>query len=171
MKKIIAEAEFSDGQLNEISALSQKTGLCKQTVRILYGRGIDTADKISAFIHAGKERFLSPFLMSGMKEAVELITRARDEEWSVAIYGDYDADGVCASTVLCRALAEFGINAVVYVPERRNGYGLNENSIDEIFEEFFPQLFITVDCGISNAREVEYIKEQGAEIIVTDHHE
>lgn len=171
MKKIIAEAEFSDGQLNEITALSRKTGLCTQTVRILYGRGIDTADKINGFIHAGKERFLSPFLMSGMKEAVELITRARDEEWSVAIYGDYDADGVCASTVLCRALAEFGINAVVYVPERRNGYGLNENSIDEIFEEFFPQLFITVDCGISNAREVEYIKEQGAEVIVTDHHE
>ncbi|MCM1439217.1 MAG: single-stranded-DNA-specific exonuclease RecJ [Roseburia sp.] len=171
MKKIIAEAEFSDGQLKEIAALAQKAGLCEQTVRILYGRGIDTADKISAFIHAGKERFLSPFLMSGMKEAVQLITRARDEEWSVAIYGDYDADGVCASTVLCRALAEFGINAAVYVPERRNGYGLNTGSIDEIFEEFFPQLFITVDCGISNAREVEYIKEQGAEVIVTDHHE
>ena len=136
MKKIIAEAEFSDGQLNEITALSRKTGLCTQTVRILYGRGIDTAAKINGFNHAGKERFLSPFLMSGMKEAVELITRARDEEWSVAIYGDYDADGVCASTVLCRALAEFGINAVVYVPERRNGYGLNENSIDEIFEEW-----------------------------------
>ena len=171
MKKIIAEAEFSDGQLKQISELSRLTGLIELTVRILYGRGIDTADKIHGFIHAGKSRFLSPFLMSGMKEAVELITRARDEEWSVAIYGDYDADGICASTVLCRALAEFGINAVVYVPERRNGYGLNETSIDDIFEEFFPQLFITVDCGISNAREVEYIKEQGAEVIVTDHHE
>lgn len=171
MKKIIAEAEFSAGQLNEIAALSQKTGLCEQTVRILYGRGVDTADKIKGFINAGKERFLSPLLMSGMKEAVELITRARDEEWAVAIYGDYDADGVCASTVLCRALSEFGINAVVFVPERRNGYGLSESAIDDIFEEYFPQLFITVDCGISNAREVEYIKEQGAEVIVTDHHE
>lgn len=171
MKKIIAESVFTEGQLNEIYALSSETGLCEQTVRILYGRGIDTADKISAFIHAGKERFLSPFLMSGMKAAVELITRARDEDWSVAIYGDYDADGICASTILCRALAEFGINALVYVPERRNGYGLNIDSIDEIFEEFFPQLFITVDCGISNAREVDYIKEQGAEVIVTDHHE
>ena len=70
MKKIIAEAEFSDGQLNEISRLSQLTGLSELTVRILYGRGIDTADKIKGFIHAGKERFLSPFLMSGMKEAV-----------------------------------------------------------------------------------------------------
>lgn len=171
MKKIIAEAEYTAEQLNKITALSEECGLCQETVSILYGRGIDTADKINGFIHPGRSRFLSPFLMSGMKEAVELITRARDEEWSVAIYGDYDADGICASTILCRALSDFGIQATVYVPERINGYGLNVRSIDEIFEEYFPQLFITVDCGISNAQEVEYIKEQGAEVIVTDHHE
>ena len=171
MKKIIAEADFTAEQLNIISALSAQTGLSSVTVKILYGRGIDTADKIKCFINPGKHRFINPLLMSGMKEAVELITRARDEEWSVVIYGDYDADGVCASTILCRCLADFGINAEVYIPERKNGYGLNVNSIDDIFEEYFPQLFITVDCGISNADEVEYIKEQGAEVIVTDHHE
>lgn len=171
MKKIIAEAEFTAQQNGDIAALSKTTGLCEETVRILYGRGIDTEDKIKAFIHPGKHAFLSPFLMSGMKEAVDLITRARQEEWSVVVYGDYDADGVCASTIMCRALADFGVSACVFVPERRNGYGLNVQSIDEIFEEYFPQLFITVDCGISNAQEVEYIKEQGAEVIVTDHHE
>ncbi|MDE6791304.1 MAG: DHH family phosphoesterase, partial [Clostridia bacterium] len=171
MKKIIAEAEFTAQQNDDIAALSRTTGLCVETVRILYGRGIDTEDKIKAFIHPGKHAFLSPFLMSGMKEAVDLITRARQEEWSVVVYGDYDADGVCASTIMCRALADFGVTACVFVPERRNGYGLNVQSIDEIFEEYFPQLFITVDCGISNAQEVEYIKEQGAEVIVTDHHE
>ncbi|MDE6373880.1 MAG: DHH family phosphoesterase, partial [Clostridia bacterium] len=156
MKKIIAEAEFTAEQLNNITALSSECGLCEETVRILYGRGIDSVDKINGFIHPGRDRFLNPFLMKGMREAVALITRARDEDWSVAIYGDYDADGICASTILCRALADFGIQAAVYVPERINGYGLNVNSIDEIFEEYFPQLFITVDCGISNAREVEY---------------
>ena len=171
MKKIINEAEFSAEQLNNITVLSEKTGLCVETVKILCGRGVDTADKIKAFINPGKDKFLSPMLMSGMKQAVELIARARDEEWSVVIYGDYDADGVCASTVLCRALAVYGIEAQVFVPERKNGYGLNVNSIDDIFDEYFPQLFITVDCGISNAQEVEYIKEQGAEVIVTDHHE
>lgn len=171
MKKIISEVEFSTEQLRNIDVLSEKTGLCVETVKILYGRGVDTADKIEAFLNPGKDKFLSPMLMSGMRQAVEMISRARDEEWSVVIYGDYDADGVCASTVLCRALAVFGIEAQVFVPERKNGYGLNINSIDEIFEEYFPQLFITVDCGISNAQEVEYIKEQGAEVIVTDHHE
>ncbi len=171
MKKIIAEAEFTAEQLNIITELTAATGLCEQTVRILVGRGVDTAEKIDGFIHAGRQRFLSPFLMSGMKRAVELITRAREEDWSVAVYGDYDADGICASAILTRALADFGIDVVTFVPERKNGYGLSVEALDEIFEEYFPQLFITVDCGISNAQEVEYIKEQGAEVIVTDHHE
>lgn len=171
MKRIISEAEFSAEQLNEISALAEETGLCNQTVKILYGRGIDTKDKIAAFLSPGKDKFLNPFLMSGMREAVEMLKRAREEQWSVAVYGDYDADGVCALTIMRRALQDFGIDALVYVPERKNGYGLNIAALDEIFEEYFPQLIITVDCGISNAEEVEYIKEQGAEVIVTDHHE
>ena len=171
MKSVKKEAEFTAEQLNIINELAAVTGLCEQTVAILYGRGIDTADKIEGFMNPSKKRFLNPFLMSGMKEAVALLTRARDEDWSVVVYGDYDADGICASTVMVRALADFGINAYVYVPERTQGYGLNIEAIDNIFEEWFPQLFITVDCGISNAKEVEYIKEQGAEVIITDHHE
>lgn len=171
MKRIVNEAQFTCEQAAEISALAEKSGLCNQTVSILYGRGFDTEDKIKTFLHPSKEQFLSPFLMKGMKEAVELITRARDEEWSVVVFGDYDADGVCASTVMCRALADFGIEANVYIPERKDGYGMGVAAIDSIFDEYFPQLFITVDCGISNYDEVEYIKEQGAEVIVTDHHE
>ncbi len=171
MKKIKREAELTAEQLNTVRSLARSTGLCFQTVAILYGRGVDTVEKISAFMHPSGRRLLDPFLMSGMAEAKRLITRARDEEWEVVVYGDYDADGVSASTIMIRSLADFGINARVFIPERRNGYGLNIPSIDEIFEEYCPQLFITVDCGISNATEVEYIKEQGAEVIITDHHE
>lgn len=171
MKKILPECEFSPEQLNTIRALASRTGLCPETVGILYGRGIDSDDKIKKFLHPSKEHFLSPFLMNGMREAVSLITRARDEGWQVVVYGDYDADGICASTIMRGVLEDFGIDPVVYVPERTSGYGLGTAAIDAIFEEYFPQLFITVDCGISNAEEVEYIKEQGAEVIVTDHHE
>jgi len=171
MKRILREAEFTAGQKSQISALARECGLCYDTISILFGRGFDDKNKIEAYLHPSKEQFLSPFLMSGMKEAVELITRARDEGWSVVIYGDYDADGVCASSIMRRGLADFGVEAMAYVPERKCGYGMNTSSIDMIFEEYFPQLFITVDCGISNAAEVEYIKEQGAEVIVTDHHE
>ncbi|MDE6597499.1 MAG: single-stranded-DNA-specific exonuclease RecJ [Clostridia bacterium] len=171
MKRLVPEFNFSAEQLNTVKKLAQECGLLEDTVKILYGRGVDNKDKILNFIHPSRAHFISPFKMSGMKEAVELLTRARDEEWAVAVYGDYDADGVCAATIMCNALKDFGIEPAVFIPERRDGYGLSEGAIDAIFDEFFPQLFITVDCGISCAEEVEYIKEQGAEVIVTDHHE
>ena len=171
MKKIVNEFEFSEQQYAEISALALSCGLCRQTVELLYGRGVDTTDKIKAYLNPSKEQFLSPFLMKGMKEAVSLITLARDEGWSVVVFGDYDADGICATTIMCRALADFGIDSYAYIPERKDGYGMGVQAIDYIFDEYCPQLIITVDCGISNAKEVEYVKEQGAEIIVTDHHE
>lgn len=171
MKKIAPEYVFSEEQLNTVKKLSAECGLMEDTVKILYGRGIDDALKISHFIHPSRAHFISPFKMQGMEETVSLITRARDEGWTVVVYGDYDADGVCASTIMSRCLRDFGIDPVVYIPERREGYGLNTGAIDSIFDEWFPQLFITVDCGISCAEEVDYIKEQGAEVIVTDHHE
>lgn len=171
MKRILAEYEFSDEQLNTVSELAKACGLCEETVKILYGRGIRTRTEINDFLHPSKARFISPFKMQGMREAVELITLARDEEWTVVVYGDYDADGICASTIMAKVLRDFGIEPYVCVPERRNGYGLSVGLIDEIFEEYCPELIITVDCGISGADEVRYIQEQGAEVIITDHHE
>ncbi|MGN1234408.1 MAG: DHHA1 domain-containing protein, partial [Christensenellaceae bacterium] len=76
-----------------------------------------------------------------------------------------------ALTIMHYALRAYGIEPVLYIPERKDGYGLNIDAIDRIFDEVMPELFITVDCGISNAAEVRYAKECGAEVIVTDHHE
>ncbi|MBE7088641.1 MAG: single-stranded-DNA-specific exonuclease RecJ, partial [Clostridiales bacterium] len=171
MKRILPEFSCSAQQYNLIKSLAADCKLTEETVKILYGRGIDSKEKINKFINPSKSRFISPFKMQGMQQAVELLTVAKNEGWTVAVYGDYDADGICAATIMAGGLKDFGINPVVFVPERKNGYGLSVSAIDEIFEEYFPQLFITVDCGISNAKEVEYIKEQGAEVIVTDHHE
>ena len=171
MKKLVPAYSFTAEQLHIISSLALATGLTEDTVRILYARGVDTAEKMRRFMHASKENFLSPFLMKGMKEAVEMITQARDEGKTVAVFGDYDADGICASTIMYHALRAFGIDAHVYIPERTDGYGLSIDFIDRIFEECNPELFITVDCGISNAKEAQYIYELGSDVIVTDHHE
>ena len=171
MKRILQEFEFSEQQLNSVRTLARECGLCEDTVKILYGRGVRDKESIYSFMHPSKSHFISPFKMSGMREAVDLITRARDEEWDVLVYGDYDADGICASTIMGGVLRDFGLNPMVLVPERANGYGLSTELLDGLFEEFFPQLVITVDCGISCAQEVEYLKEMGAEVIVTDHHE
>ncbi len=171
MKKIIPEYSFSAEQLNSISVLAKETGLTEEIVRILYARGVDDGEKIRRFMNPSARNFLSPFLMRGMQEAVELLTQARAEGRTVAVFGDYDADGVCASAIMYHALRDFGIDAHVYVPERADGYGLSEEVVDRIFEDCNPELFITVDCGISCAKEAQYIYELGSDVIVTDHHE
>ncbi len=171
MKKLVPEYAFTAEQLNIISDLAFQTGLTEQITRILYARGVDSAEKIARFMRPSKKNFLSPFLMRGMEEAVRMLTEARDEGKSVAVFGDYDADGVCASAIMYHALKEFGIEAHIYIPERADGYGLSIEAIDRIFEECNPELFITVDCGISCAKEAQYIYELGSDVIVTDHHE
>ena len=171
MKKIVSEYSFSAEQLNIIADLANASGYTEHITRILYARGIDTVEKIRRFMRPSRKNFLSPFLMKGMREAVEMITQARDEGKTVAVFGDYDADGVCASAIMYHALKDFGIDAYVYVPERADGYGLSEEAVDKIFEDCNPELFITVDCGISCAQEAQYIYELGCDVIVTDHHE
>ncbi|MBQ3220416.1 MAG: single-stranded-DNA-specific exonuclease RecJ [Clostridia bacterium] len=171
MKKIVPEYTFSAEQLNRISVLSKETGLTEQVTRVLYARGIDDVGKIRRFMQPSRRNFLSPFLMKGMQEAVDMITSARDEGKTVAVFGDYDADGICASAIMYYALKEFGIEPHIYVPERADGYGLSVEAIDRIFDECNPELFITVDCGISCADEAQYIYELGSDVIVTDHHE
>ena len=171
MKKIVPEYAFGQEQLNIVSRLAQETGFSENVIRILYARGVDTKEKIEKFMRPSKANFLSPFLMSGMKEAVEMITEARDMGKTVAVFGDYDADGICASAIMYHALRDFGIEAKIFVPERSEGYGLSEEAIDRIFEDCNPELFITVDCGISCAKEAQYIYELGSDVIVTDHHE
>lgn len=171
MKKIAREYDFSQEQLNQIGDLARRLDLTDITARILYARGIDTEEKMKRFLSPSSDNFLSPYLMSGMKEGVELIRTAAEEGWNVAVFGDYDADGIGASAIMYRALTRIGIRPYLYIPERAEGYGMSVEAIDKIFDEFMPDLIITVDCGISNKEEVEYIKESGAYVIVTDHHE
>ena len=133
MKKIVPEYSFSAEQLNIVAELAEETGLTEHITRILYARGVDTAEKIQRFMRPSERNFLSPFLMRGMKEAVDLITQARDEGRTVAVFGDYDADGICASAIMYHALREFGIEPHVYVPERADGYGLSIEAVDRIF--------------------------------------
>ncbi len=169
MKRIVRE--FPPEGLHNVQTLAEALGITGTTAGILYARGLDDEEKMRRFLHPSRENFLSPYLMSGMEEAVALLRKAAEEDWRVAVFGDYDADGIGALAILSRALREFGIEPYLYVPEREEGYGLSVAAIDRIFDEFLPDLVITADCGISCAEEVEYLKEQGAYVIVTDHHE
>ena len=154
-----------------IERISNKFKLFKETAEILYNRGITTDEEIEYFLNPGKHHFKDPYLLSGMAEAVDRINQAKEGEETVIVYGDYDADGISATTILTQALTKYGINVVPFVPERASGYGLQIETIDKLIDEYFPDLIITVDCGISCKDEVEYIKNLGVDVIVTDHHE
>ncbi len=169
--QIIYTKSPTDEQNKQIMNMSLSLGLSFDTARLLFCRGYDSVAKAERFLNPGKKYFNSPFLLTDMQEIVSRITTARDYNENVLIFGDYDADGVCATTVLYRALKEFGINARCIIPEREHGYGLNLDLILPEHEKQPIDLIITVDCGISDGEKVLLLQEKGIEVIVTDHHE
>ncbi len=168
---IIKKQSLSNYEKNLIQDLVNKSRLSFEMVALLYARGIKTFDEINNFIYPSKKSFHSPFLLKGIDKAVERINKAKLNNETVVIFGDYDADGVLATSLLYKSLQIYGIQAITVVPERDNGYGLTEEVIDNVISEYFPDLIITVDCGISCFDEIEYIQDLGVDVIVTDHHE
>lgn len=131
-----------------------------------------TAKNADGYFNAFEQTPYDPFLMKGMKEAVEMLGNAAYQSAEVLIYGDYDADGVSAAAILKLFFDGEDIPCRVRLPLRDEGYGLHAEVIESEFKEKPFSLLITVDCGISNADEIEKIKRNlGVEIIVTDHHE
>ena len=136
---------------------------------LLMQRGISSREEAEAFLHPAAEQLHDPMLLSDMAQAVERILRARENREDVCVFGDYDVDGVSASSLLSLYLKEIGFHVSVYIPSRHEeGYGLNEQAIIEIVKN--SSLLITVDCGISCSREVALAQQLGMDVIVTDHH-
>ena len=151
--------------------IAQSCGISFDTARILLRKNIDSVEKVNRFFNPSKKYFNSPSFFKNMSAIVDRIKSARDNKESVLIFGDYDADGICACTVLYNCLRIFGITARYTVPERADGYGLNLGIIDRLNSEEKIDLIITVDCGISDHDKIETIKAKGIDVIVTDHHE
>lgn len=119
-----------------------------------------------------KSAFYSPFEMPNMAAAVETIQYVMECGGKILIYGDYDADGLTASSILSLFFSDNGVENDVIIPTRDEGYGLHAENVLRAFETDFYDLLITVDCGISNAEDINRIvSELGVEVIVTDHHE
>ena len=171
MKKIIAEYRYNAAQEEMIRALAASCKIRELTAKILCARGIDTEEKIVRFLNPSKDNFLSPFLMRGMRELVDKLNSVKASGGIVAVFGDYDADGIGAAAILSGALQQYGIRTVVHIPERSEGYGMSVAALEKLISERSPQLIVTVDCGISNREEVEYIRSRGVDVVVTDHHE
>ena len=136
---------------------------------LLTRRGVESSEAARAFLYPDAADLHDPMLLGGMAEAVERIRRAQDAGETVCVYGDYDVDGVCATSILTLYFRALGLNCVHYIPDRHaEGYGLNDAAIEKIAQS--ASLLVTVDCGISCAHEVETAKALRLDVIVTDHH-
>ena len=169
--KIVYGKTLSHNEISIVEEVSKKCGILFETAKLLFYRGIKTIKDAKEFLSHGKNVVYNPFLLSNMKEAQQRIILAKENAEKVLIFGDYDADGICATTVLFNCLKEFGINALVEIPERDDGYGLSFEKIEQIYKNNKIDLLITVDCGISEYENIEKIKNLGIDVIVTDHHQ
>lgn len=155
-----------------ISDMSDKLNLHPKIVELLFSRGYTTEEQIKDFLVPTQKEFISPFLMSGMKECVEKIKKAAADNTKILIFGDYDVDGLSATSIMIKMFEKLNKKVDYYLPNRfTDGYGLTNAVINKIKNLYSPNLIITVDCGISCHAEVEYAKSLGIDMIVTDHHE
>lgn len=141
-------------------------------LQLLTNRGIIEADKIEKFFSLDYDADVhDPFLFADMEKAMERIAQAKEKKERLAIFGDYDADGVTATALLYEALTDMGFeNIIAFIPDRQTeGYGMNETAIKYLADEG-ATLIITVDCGITNITEVEKARSLGLDVIITDHH-
>ncbi len=144
----------------------------KLTLQLLLDRGLKTQKAIDEFFNPDYDQDLhDPYLMKGMKKAVERIKKALANKEKITIFGDYDADGVCGTAIMSEGLSIFGAEPDVYIPDRnKEGYGLNLKAVEEAISQK-TSLIITVDCGITDFEEVKLANKLGADVIIVDHHE
>ncbi len=137
-------------------------------------RNIKGLEAKNAFLNPSLNDLPKPFSMHGMQEATDLVYKALLNKSDIIIWGDYDVDGVTGTCLLVNFFETIGVRTIYHIPNRfTDGYGLNRNSLRSLGKDIHSDnpLLITVDCGISNAKEVQYAKELGFDVIVTDHHE
>ena len=161
----IAPAEEAD-----IRRLSE-AGYPQLVSQVLAARGISTAEEAAAFLERGRDLTCSPFLMKDMDRAVECISRAISQGRRMAVFGDYDVDGITATVILVDYLKSRGVDVLHYIPRRiEDGYGLGQDAIRSLHEQGV-ELLITVDCGITGVEEVDFAASLGMDVVITDHHE
>jgi single-stranded-DNA-specific exonuclease len=142
------------------------------TRQLLLLRGISTEKKADVFLNPDWERDThSPFLMKDMEKSVERIISAVNKKELIAIWSDYDMDGIPGAVVLFDFFKKIGYEKIIHYTPHRNedGFGLNKKGIDELSDKKV-NLVITIDCGISDTEQVKYLKSKKMEVIITDHH-
>ncbi len=149
--------------------LTRLSHLHPLVARALYNRGLTDPAEAEAFLR-GDPGPDDPFRLEGMNQAVDRLRRAIRADEPIAVYGDFDADGVTATALLVLALRALGGQVQPYIPHRlEEGYGLNRAALADLASQG-TRVVVTVDCGIRFPQEIAYARRQGMDVIVTDHH-
>lgn len=164
-------ASWSDEFEQLAKRLSKQLSIPTLVTKLLIQRGYRDEASIEAFLYGTTALLHDPFMLADMDKAVDRIKQALERKEKVRIYGDYDADGVSSTTLLCYTFDRLGLHYDYYIPHRMlEGYGMNCAAIDKAKQDGV-DLIVTVDTGISAYDEVNYAASLGIDVVVTDHHE
>ena len=140
--------------------------------KLLEQRGIIKPKDIKEYLNPNEFKAISPYAFCDMKKSVERIKQAIFKDEKILIYGDFDADGITSTSLLIKTFRHLGADVDYFIPDReKQGHGLNFYALVKIMPKRKPKLIITVDCGVSNIKEVQQLKAFGIDTIITDHHE
>ena len=153
--------------------LVAELGIGPLVARVMAARGIDDVEEARAFLTPSLERdWADPLEIPGMAEAADRVERAIRGGECIAVFGDFDVDGISSTVLLTLALRRLGARTMPYIPYRfGEGYGLSAAALDRVVAGCSPDLIVTVDNGIASAAEVEELLSRGIDVVVTDHHE
>ena len=166
------EWRFSPFDEVRVRTLASRLNISPVLAQILASRGFECHERAGAFLDPRLSKLHDPELLPGVSAAAGAIVKALGEGRRITIYGDYDVDGVTATSLLWHCLHLAGGKVEYYIPHRlEEGYGLNCEALDKLHERDRSMLVVTVDCGISSVREADHARQIGLELIITDHHE
>jgi single-stranded-DNA-specific exonuclease len=155
----------------EVEALSKRAGVSRVLAELLLRAGLHDADAAAGFLQPALAGLNDPFLLRNLEAAATRLRRAIAQREEIAVLGDYDVDGVSSTALLVMMLRRFGLNPRFVVPRRsEDGYGLSRSAIDRALEAGRPHLFVALDCGTNSLEEISYLRAQGIDVIIIDHH-
>jgi single-stranded-DNA-specific exonuclease len=154
-----------------VSRFSLETGLSPLMAQLLLNRGVSDSKSAKSFLFPKLADLTDPMSLKDIDHAVEMIIKTMESGEQIAVFGDYDADGITSTALLSNFFSELGVPITCYIPNRLDeGYSLNDEAIKKLAKRGI-RLIITVDCGISNRKEIELARDLGLKVVITDHHQ
>jgi single-stranded-DNA-specific exonuclease len=155
----------------DVTRVANALRVSEVTARLLVNRDLSDPVRAQGFLQPSLHELIDPCDHAAVCEAARFVLEAAREGRRIAVFGDYDADGICAAALLMRCFAYLGAEAELYIPHRvEEGYGLSREALGELADGG-AEVVVTVDCGINAHEEVAWARERGLAMVVTDHHE